>query len=79
MSDLTTFLFARLDEDEADANDAAQAIHFPVDRLRAEVQAKRNLIAGHPCEDAEFGPCDDLRYMGEVYADHPDYREEWRP
>jgi hypothetical protein len=26
-----------------------------------------------------YGPCPDLRILASVYADHPDYRREWRP
>lgn len=30
------------------------------------------------CDDARF-PCDTLRLLALPYADHPDWREEWRP
>jgi hypothetical protein len=30
-------------------------------------------------EDIVEAPCDDLRILGAVYADHPDYDEAWRP
>ncbi|WP_434744798.1 DUF6221 family protein [Streptomyces sp. A-14] len=29
------------------------------------------------CERA--APCPDLRDLAAVYADHPDYQQEWRP
>lgn len=32
-------------------------------------------ITKGPRED----PCATLRILGAIYADHPDYREEWRP
>lgn len=37
------------------------------------------------CTDGDFvglvdeGPCFTLRALAAVYADHPDYRQEWRP
>ena len=27
----------------------------------------------------DIGPCDTLCALASVYADHPDYREEWKP
>lgn len=32
----------------------------------------------HTCSEIEF-PCRTLRAIALPYADHPDYREEWRP
>ena len=62
-------------------------------RLAAECEAKRRIVEEHrggkwpnppdPCDahDASFvsTPCDTLRYLAAVYADHPDYDEAWRP
>lgn len=61
-------------------------------RVLAECQAKRAIIAEHggrppfhvdPCDahdvDMRTIPCDTLRHLAAVYADHPDYRDEWRP
>lgn len=68
MSDLIEFLRARLDEDE--------------------VEAKRRLIEIHgggsdPCDthgpDLRSIPCDTLLLLAVLYADHPDYRPEWKP
>lgn len=62
------------------------ARHDPARVLR-EVEAKRRIIAEHepgqdPCDahDAMFEtvPCDTLMELAAVYADHPDYREDWR-
>jgi len=143
MSDLTDFLTARLDEDEAAArnvlaldysegrwrwqshrpkpyrsalvnerdqilvaamNDdvwpsAAVADHItrhdPA-RVLATVAAHRAIVRDHGgrhvCEDGMAGerwdddandvveaPCDVMRIIGTIYADHPDYRDEWRP
>jgi len=120
MSDLTEFVQARVDEDEAVAREAAAdhgrehwavggggeyvypdpppgnsyvatgpwgggigraaahiARHDPA-RVLAECEAKQHLLDealvwGEGCLDVM------ARYMAEVYADHPDYREEWRP
>jgi hypothetical protein len=50
-------------------------------RVLAECKAKRAIVEGM----APFGPIDDiaapeiLGILAEPYADHPDYREEWRP
>ena len=56
-------------------------------RILAECDAKRRIVAEHapidPCDahDASFEtmPCDTLRFLALPYADHPDYRDEWRP
>jgi hypothetical protein len=61
------------------------------ERVLAECEAKRQIIEEHggrapyfvdPCDahDAEFKtiPCDTARFLAAVYADHPDYREEWK-
>lgn len=29
--------------------------------------------------DAQAWPCDTIKALAAVYADHPDYRDEWRP
>lgn len=34
-------------------------------------------LGSGPLED--IGPCDTLLFLALPYADHPDYREEWRP
>ncbi|WP_152364694.1 DUF6221 family protein [Microlunatus speluncae] len=118
MTDLFKFLDARITDDEAaikelrdpDAKiDTRPGVDHP-DRLRAELTAKRMIIADHapdaraaasptvrPCRqctasrnhsrvtidwdvDARVeAPCDTVRILGAVYADHPDYREAWRP
>lgn len=62
------------------------ARHDPA-RVLAEVDAKRQIIAEHfpvdPCDahDGVFTSilCPTLRLLALPYADHPDYREEWRP
>jgi hypothetical protein len=60
-------------------------------RVLAECAAKRDIIEEYvDCRDAptRSGPAWELglavfnnvaRRLAKVYADHPDYREEWRP
>lgn len=59
-------------------------------RQLAECEAKRRIVEEHPqfvsegmsyCETCErsTSPCNTLRLLALPYADHPDYREEWRP
>jgi len=60
-------------------------------RVLAECDAKRRIIGVHglnefnvdPCDahDDTFAsvPCDTVRLLALPYADHPDYRDEWRP
>jgi hypothetical protein len=70
------------------------ARHDPA-RVLAEVEAKRHIIDWHrqPTQDEfEDGtyrtmgcrcyggwPCPTLRALAAPYADHPDYRDTWRP
>jgi len=61
------------------------ADHDPA-RVLAEVEAKRRIVAGIADADAEaayiigtFTAWDVLRLLALPYADHADYREEWRP
>ena len=57
-------------------------------RVLADVDAKRRILDEHepgsdPCDahDASLRTieCDTIRLLALPYADHPDYREEWRP
>lgn len=63
-------------------------------RVLADVEAKRRIVGLHPSyggygercatcqsEDDLAGdpwPCPTLRALASVYADHPEFREEWR-
>ena len=49
--------------------------HFRSPRMLREVEAKRSLIDWH----AAGGMRNVLTHLASVYADHPDYRAEWRP
>src|SRR5690242_2681117 len=63
-------------------------------RLLAECEAKRQIIGRHSgtgdgrclrcvCNDTSHDAvnqlCGTLRIVAAIYADHPDYREEWKP
>lgn len=64
---------------------ARHIAHNDPGRVLADVDAKRRIIG--TCQywlhDNEHGvdPCaaETLRLLALPYADHPDYREEWRP
>lgn len=45
-------------------------------RVLAECEAKRKIIAFHENWPAPTAPM--LLAMAQIYADHPDFREEWR-
>ncbi len=60
------------------------------DEQRAEVAAKRRIIADHVREGDvcvgcwytadDYGwPCPTLRALALLYADHRDYQQEWQP
>ena len=90
---LTDFLLARLDEDAASAHQSMRepklwavvrrklpgghyvfAQTATPHRMLADVEAKRRIVelASSPGPQA-------LRLLALPYADHPDYRPEWRP
>ena len=58
------------------------ARHDPA-RVLAACKAKRRIVAEHgECgwnEERRGGLQDAIRILAETYADHPDYRDEWRP
>lgn len=73
----------------ADTDAAHIARHDPA-RVLAECDAKRRIVADHasthecPKDGDSCGwwdgePCDVIRLLALPYADHPDYRDEWRP
>jgi hypothetical protein len=62
------------------------------DRIRAECEAKRRIVEryrrherdvtppGVALDDtARFALEDTMRDLAQTYADHPDYRQEWKP
>jgi hypothetical protein len=86
---LTEFLLARIAEDEAWVVTAEcgcgdgwpQRPHCP-DRVALECEAKRRIVESEP-DEWENGEYRQWHYtlsiLAAVFADHPDYREEWRP
>ena len=83
--DLVAFLRARLDDDQG------YAVAFGKKQLLRDVEAKRRIIAIYEeavpqyqaHRDWPAGELDGLRTaiacLATAYADHPDYREEWKP
>lgn len=73
---------------------ASTLVVYETARVLAEVEAKRKLLGSHydyrgvctrcfdwqnkPVEREQF-PCEVVRLLALPYADHPDYRAEWRP
>jgi hypothetical protein len=51
------------------------------DRLILELHCSVKIGDDEPycADDGELPPCPTLRALALPYADHPDYREEWRP
>jgi fructoselysine-6-P-deglycase FrlB-like protein len=84
---LTDFLLARIAEDKRGyfiGYDDRGGSYVAVDpaHLLAECEAKRRIVeacADVLAYDAEALPQDVLRFLALPYADHPDYREEWKP
>lgn len=83
---LTEFLLARIAEDEAAPLEwqrvGGEAGSLAARRLLAECEAKRRQIA-HLIRfmEGDYAPWNEeqLQIMATVYADHPDYRDEWKP
>jgi hypothetical protein len=88
MTTLTEFVLARIEEDwEAALRRAASSKSlagqlYPA-RARADYEAKRQIVGQVFDLDRHDGYTeatrDAVRSLAAVYADHPDYREEWRP
>jgi hypothetical protein len=87
---LTEFLLARIAEDEADwsvvaSRDVVQMLHGKplAPRMLAECEAKRRIVEHLGWivdnEGRNIVERNVLRLLALPYADHPDYREEWRP
>lgn len=87
MSDLTTFLLAQIAEDETfwrrEVDDLVMG--GIAERVLAECEAKRRIVklAEASYEVNALGLSLDksplVRALAQPHADHPDYREEWKP
>ena len=72
---LTEFLLARIAEDEAEAREARVMIGTDAP---PEGVVRRRIVKEWGWSETLNG--DDLmRILALPYADHPDYRQEWRP
>ena len=69
-----------------------RAVAYSPRRVLRELEAKRRIADEHggrppyhvdPCDahDASFAtiPCDTVRALASIYADHPDYDPDWTP
>jgi hypothetical protein len=70
--------------------DGCWGVHIDPARVLAEVEAKRRVMGRHHnfqgwCAGCgndlthRISDCPELRDLAAPYADHPEYREEWRP
>ena len=86
---LTEFLLARIAEDERRVgfvrgfipDEGDQGEYINPARVLAECEAKRRIVEHCDFDHLARSPGDPyvLRLLALPYADHPDYREEWRP
>lgn len=86
---LTGFLLDRIAEDERDPGcegvDEYKSCHDWTERRVVECEAKRQIIvllhrAAQRSKDQPSALLTDgLRILALPYADHPDYKPEWRP
>ena len=84
---LTDFLLARIAEDEEEArwgrlhddpddpDSATKILRWDHSRLAVECEAKRRIVQLHKLIAWDAGT---LLLLALPYAEHPDYREEWR-
>ncbi|AMM12338.1 DUF6221 family protein [Streptomyces albidoflavus] len=68
------------DSSQGRADAAHIARHDPA-RVLAEVEAKRQIVERYAwlCEHGDTGGAWVLPLLALPYADHPDYRDAWRP
>jgi hypothetical protein len=91
--DLVSFLLARVAEEHAEALAARNPRRVTDARVKRWVVAEHMPVSGpgepthcRVCRRVDdppggfvLSPCPTLRFLGFAYADHPDYRAEWRP
>jgi hypothetical protein len=66
-------------DDPQSMADAAFIAHHDPARVLAEVEAKRRTVEEYATHPDEPWPLFPLYNMASAYAQHPDYREEWKP
>ena len=89
---LAEFLLARIAEDEEALRPMSRLPSFDGPKIDpafvlAECEAKRQIVKEHleagetwcPSCDGQTQPCKTLRLLALPYADHPDYRQDWKP
>lgn len=67
---------------ECEAKRAIVELHGPVEEQGVTVCSECGPDEDVPFRVEAYGrgwPCPTMRALARVYADHPDYREEWRP
>lgn len=84
MTTLTDFLLARIAEDEYAVrgmmSGADPDFFWGPDRIRDECEAKRRVVLWAHGSRLDVDSVDGVLIpLASVYADHPDYREEWKP
>lgn len=85
---IVTFLRARCGEQERTAAHLrsiarlqrhSDDIRKVADRVRALAEAQRDIVDYITSEDGDEKDRRLLRVLATLYADHPDYRQEWTP
>jgi hypothetical protein len=63
------------------AGSAAHVARHDPARVLAECEAKRRIVdsEGSPYVEGHVPATRTLRFLALPYADHPDYRQEWKP
>jgi len=77
---------AQLTQDcDLDVGTSEHIIRFSPTHVLAECEAKRQIIKNQPWRETSEGSeqqgiwTNDVAALAAIYADHPDYRDEWRP
>ena len=69
-------LRAAADKDPDDLEDWPSCVQGRCDAVE---QLVRLHVNDDPCRYQREGGCETLRLLGTMYADDPEYRDEWRP
>ncbi|MFE3073556.1 DUF6221 family protein [Streptomyces sp. NPDC059247] len=85
MDDLLKFLVARINDDnhayayvaETMGGEALLDSHLPMLDLIEQLANNYNAMA--PSDSRSAGLAYALRVLGQSYAEHPSYQQEWRP